>query len=185
MKEKYKYMLLRKLYRELGLSEIEKELNNAGIRYSSLIDNNINKSYFNIMNNVDEDNLSDDMKYKYIEFFSKSVEQLCSNEVEPLIDKFIDNTYKQLLFKNNNQNGMYYGPINDNYWAPSDAIVLGLFYAEFDIEEGNFDYLYDKQEEIICNIINRIQYQNAQNANLKVAVIKYNEFTEKYVKPKM
>ena len=83
------------------------------------------------------------------------------------------------MFPNVEEKFYFYGPINYNYVAPRDSIVLGFNYREFDIPEENFDELHSKQEDYICDLLNYIQEKLAPQAGYNVAVLKYNEISKK------
>lgn len=183
MQEKYKFMFLRKIYKELNLNEIEIELLNNGIK--TILHDEDNKtnnlwmnmtSYFSLENNVYENQLPEELKEKYRFYFSLPLEQLCSNEMEIEVYNFLNQTYKLLLFPNIDENHVFYGPLDYNYIAPRDAIVLGFNYSEFEIIEDNFDEIHNKNDSLICDTLNYIQRQLAAQHKLKIAVIKYNEF---------
>lgn len=185
MKERYKYEFLNFLFKKLRLDVIENELKKNGI---SCIDADISglypdlSKYFSLVNNVDISRLSDDMKDKYKYYFSLSHQEIIDKGLQEEVNKFLEDSYKLILFPNIKENFFFYGPINYNYVAPRDSIVLGFNYCEFNIPEENFDELHFKQESYVCNLLNFIQEKLAPQVGYNVAVLKYNEISKKKIK---
>lgn len=184
MENNYKYFVFKYIYEKLGLNEIEKNLIEKGIKYldfyreESEIYKNISK-FFTLKNHVNIELLNEEEQEFFKSKFSLPIEDIISNSnLLNEINDFIEKTYKKVLFPNIEENHYYYGPINMNYVAPRDSIVLGFEYYEFNIEE-NFDQVYDNQQEIICDTLNEIQFNLAKKIGTVVSVIKYNEFYEK------
>ena len=174
MEERYKYEFLKFMYEKLKLDVIEKEIEKNGISY---IDADISglypdlSKYFSLVNNVDISRLTKEMKDKH--------EEIVSNNLQNEVNEFLENSYKLVLFPNVEEKFYFYGPINYNYVAPRDSIVLGFNYREFDIPKENFDELHPKQEDYICDLLNYIQEKLAPQAGYNVAVLKYNEISKK------
>lgn len=180
MKEKYKYLIFRKLYQQLSLNKIEQKLVNNGV---AGINNDGFSKYFCLLNEIYEEQLPANYIEQYKKYFSLPMEQLLSKELENVLDNFLEQTYRYLLFKKIDEDYLYYGPVNDNYVAPTDAIVLGLCYEEFNInDDESFDQKHKIQEDLICDICNNIQFDLANRVNKKIAVITYNEYSLKYIK---
>lgn len=182
MSEKYKYMFLKYIYEKLDLKSIESNVEQQGINF---LDYKIEglfpeiSKYFNLANSVDDSRLSPDLKEKYNDYFSLPIETLNEEKNRNEIFDFLEKTYKLMLFPNIEENFCFYGPINYNYVAPRDCVVLGFNYYEFDIEENNFDKIYENREEFICDQLNYIQEVLSEKAGINVAVLKYNEFVKK------
>ena len=164
---------------------IEKEIEKNEISY---IDTDISglypdlSKYFSLVNNVDISRLTKEMKDKYEYYFSLSHEEIVSNNLQNEVNEFLENSYKLVLFPNVEEKFYFYGPINYNYVAPRDSIVLGFNYCEFNIPEENFDELHSKQDGYICDLLNYIQERLAPQAGYNVAVLKYNEISKKKIK---
>ena len=178
MKEKYKYMFMRYIYNKLGLKQIENNLNVGGIKTLDLESDGISK-YFRIVNEIDEDSLTGNLKEKYNYYFSLTIDELMKPELEHELAHFFESTYKILLFPKINSMYVHYGFFNDNYIAPRDSVVLGFYYNEFDLDDSDFDNIHFKNDTLIANNLNYIQSVLGPNAKMKVAVIKYNEFSVK------
>lgn len=178
MKDKCKYMFLRYIYNKLGLKEVENNLSEGGIIDLNLESSDISK-YFRIVNEIDEDALTVELRKKYNYYFSHSIEKLCGSAMEKELFAFFEENYSQLFFPKVDDKYIYYGTINSNYMAPRDSIVLGFYYNEFDIQDENFDEKHFQNDVLICDNLNFIQYVLGPKFNMKISVIKYNEFSLK------
>lgn len=182
MSDKYKYMFLNYLYKKLNLKEIEKiyiqnEINHIDVEVEGLY-TDISK-YFSLVNKVDESRLTEDQMKQYNYYFSLPIEKLLSDELLNKVLKFIESTYKIMLFPNIEENHCFYGPLNYKYLAPRDCVVLGLNYYEFDINSDDFDKTHSKREAIICDTLNYIQEELANSIGMNIAVLRYNEYSKK------
>lgn len=175
MNDKYKYMFMKYLYNKIGLKEVENRLLSSGIKTLDFGSYDISK-YFTLVNRVNYMALTGNLKEKYDYYFSLSIEELCSSSMQDELNKFFDETYKILLFPNVDDKYVYYGPINYNYMVPRDSIVLGFYHNEFDLDGDNFDEEHFMNEQLICDNLNFIQYELGPKINMKIAVIKYNEY---------
>lgn len=182
MEERYKYEFLKFLYEKLKLNTIEKKLESAKI---SCINDGVSglyseiSKYFSLVNKVDTSRLTSEMQDKYKYYFSLSHQEIIDNGLQEEMNKFLEDSYKLILFPNIKEKFVFYGPINYNYVAPRDSIVLGFNYCEFSVSNENFEEEHSRQENFICDILNYIQESLAQQAGLNVAVLKYNEFSKK------
>lgn len=185
MEERYKYEFLKFLYEKLKLNAIEKKLESAKI---SCINDGVSglyseiSKYFSLVNKVDTSRLTSEMQDKYKYYFSLSHQEIINNGLQEEMNKFLEDSYKLMLFPNIKEKFVFYGPINYNYVAPRDSIVLGFNYCEFNIPEENFDELHSKRKAYVCDLLNYIQEKLAPQAGYNVAVLKYNEITKKKIK---
>lgn len=177
MKEKYKYMFMRYLYKKLDLKKIEDKFILNGIKFRNLGDDEISKCFL-LLNDVDDSGLNDKLKEKYNYYFSLSIEELCTPLIENELLTFLEETYMVLLFPKGEDDYIYYGPLSYNYMAPRNSIVLGFYYKEFDIEEQNFEDIHFQNDVLICDSLNYIQNVLGPKANITVSVLQYNEFCE-------
>lgn len=184
MENNYKYFAFKYTYEKLGLKEIEEELLAKGIQCldfqneESSLYRSISK-FFVLKNNVDIKELTSEEQELFKQYFTLPVNDIVNNpSLLNEINSYIEKTLQRVLFPKIEENHLYYGPINMNYVAPRDSIVLGFEYYEFKIEE-NFDEAYVSQQRIICDALNNIQFNLAAKMGCQVSVIKYNEFYEK------
>ena len=155
MEERYKYEFLKFLYEKLKLNAIEKKLESAKI---SCINDGVSglyseiSKYFSLVNKVDTSRLTSEMQDKYKYYFSLSHQEIINNGLQEEMNKFLEDSYKLILFPNIKEKFVFYGPINYNYVAPRDSIVLGFNYCEFNIPEENFDELHSKRKAYVCDL---------------------------------
>ena len=95
------------------------------------------------------------------------------------VTEFLEETYRLVLFADTKAKYLYYGPVNDKYLAPTDSVVLGFNYIEYyNNEEDYFEQIHFQKESEINDLLNRIQDEIGPKCGIKVAVIKYNEFSK-------
>lgn len=172
----YKYMFFKKLYDSLNLKEMEQRLENENIRSLNVISSDKYEpisNYFFLLNEVNIERLSQEQLQDFHLYFSKDINMLTKEE-EKKINGFIDETYSIVLFPDVDSKYVYYGPINDNYISPKDAITIGLYYNVF----GDYDDF--EVENKLADIINYIQFDLAKKINKKVSVIPFNQITLEY-----
>ncbi len=177
MEEKYDYLFVKYLYDKLSLDESEKKVEEKGIipYYADLEEN----KFFCILNKGNLERLSEDEKKK-LEFFGliNYTDIMQNANLKEDLYSFLENTYKKFYFDDTEEiTYNYYGPIDFEYMAPSDAIVLGFDYRKAVPEEEGilYDELLEKNDETICDELNHIQ-NSAEALGLKVAVIRRDEF---------
>ena len=88
----------------------------------------------------------------------------------------ISSSFAKVLFSDNAQGYLYYGPESSAYVAPSKAIAIGVYYDKYGFSSGNRLTLeeVDANEDVLCNVLNDIQKNNYDK--IMVAFIRYNEF---------
>lgn len=180
MENNYKFFAFKYIYEKLNMKSIEEKLSEEGIQsldyqnqeeemYKSI------SRFFVLKNHTDISSLTEEEKESFKKYFSIPIEMVLEDKrLLNEINEFILRTYQKVLFPKIEENHCYYGPININYVAPRDSIVLGFRYYEFNIDE-NFEEEHDRQQDIICDILNDIQFNLAQQLKITIAVIKYNE----------
>jgi len=179
MNEKYEKMFLVYIYELLELKKYEKNLKAQGIEKIEFTENVDLFEYFSLLN-TGEFNLFNEEEKKEFAFLScyELKDLISNNEIKQNFIEYMKKTYKKYFFFDvTGEEYVYYGNFSDEYMAPDDAIALGLNYKKFVGEKANEDYdiTLDKQDDIICDTINDIQYNKGPQKNIKVAVIKRNE----------
>lgn len=171
--DNYKYVFFKELYNSLKLKNLEQKLINENIKPLDIIEGDkykIISNFFFLLNDVNLENLSKKQLSKFYEYFSKDINLLSKHEMDEIID-FVRETYSLVLFPTTNQQYIYYGPINDNYICPRDAIAIGLYYNAF----GCYDDF--ELENKLASIINYIQFDLAKGSNYKISVIPFNQIS--------
>lgn len=167
----YKYMFFKELYDSLGLKGMEQKLLDEGIKSLDVVLDKkyaIISNYFFLLNDVNTETLTPEQLHHFHLYFSKDINMLTEQEINEA-KEFIKKTYSLLLFPNGNSGYVYYGPINDNYICPRDAIAIGLYYDAF----GDYDDF--EVENKLSDIINYIQFNLAKKINKKISVIPFNQ----------
>lgn len=179
MDEKYEYMFLMYLYKVLGLKNYEKILSDRKIEslgfntYEDLF------RYFSLLSKGDTEMFNDAEKSE-LEFLScyNLRELIADNALRNRYEAFINSTYKKYFFSNiTGKDYVYYGPVSYEYMVPDDAICLGLNYKRFGnlSEDVPYEKIMEEQDEVICEVINDIQFKTAKEVGMKVAVVKKDE----------
>lgn len=181
MNEKYEYMFLMYMYDLLGLKAYEIKLEKSGIKQMEYAENGDLFKYFSLLNKGDVEFLSEEEKHELeLLSFDNLGDFFTNDELRSRCESFLQKTYKKYFFSNlSGDDYVYYGPVDYNYMAPTDAIALGINYVKF---SGNAsgdmyeDTLFN-QECAVYRIINDIQENKGPSVGLKVAVIEQNEIT--------
>lgn len=171
--DNYKYIFFKYIYEKLKLKDVEKQLIEENVNSLNVVTDDkydIISKYFFLLNRVDIEKLSDEQLEKFHKYFSKDIRDFNEVETKEVI-QFIEETYSLMLFPDTTSKYVYYGPIDDNYICPKDAIALGLYYDAF----GDYDDF--ELENKLASIINYIQFDLTKNMNYKVAVIPFNQMT--------
>ncbi len=178
MIDSYRLLLFKYLYEKLNLKEFENNIEKNNINY--IINEKLMcgeekicyhyAKYFYLLNDININELNQE-ELKYLSDLNKEA------NIDNKISKFLETTYKKVLFSNQDSLEKYYGPINETYHVKGNYIVLGLKFEEY----GFVSRVIKKRKEIeninliIDNIIKKIE----DNKNYNVKVIKYNELFEK------
>lgn len=174
MNEKYEQMTLKFLYEILNLDMYEKKLIDGGVK--SLVSDERN-GYFSLLSSGNTDLFTDDEIEKLEAFEGMDIDEIFNDKVfkEKCID-FLRATYEKYYFQNVKGEYNCYGSYDYDHIAPDDAFVLGLNYFKF-IDNGIADYdkEIERQDGIVCDVINDIQFNVAEKLKLKVSVLKQTE----------
>lgn len=135
--------------------------------------------YFYIRNNLYEDRLSKEEK----EFLKQRTDEKKYN-LDKQAEEFIEKTYKKVIFEDILNNGekceVPYGPTSSGFFAPNDAVVIGLNYDEF-YREGLDGKTWKeqnlKQREFLRNLIKQMEQKFMRKLDSDVRIIKYNKFS--------
>lgn len=167
MKDKIRLVLFDLIYNELGLKTIEDEFKEKNIPHKEVVGYEGLEpisQYFFLNNDVFMDRLSQEE----IAFLNDGINSSDPAKMDSVYT-FLKQNKQRLLLPETNEPYLCWGPMSFEYMAPSDAIVLGFHTLEFTDEssEEKTNYIYDR--------LNYIQDRLAKDANMKVAVIIYNE----------
>ena len=166
----YRKLNLRLLDEKLRLEHIKSLPEEEGVYPIS--------EYFSLLNIGDSGEFDESEKQEYAFLFSKDLNTLLSEEWYSKAVNFIERTYQRFFHLNDEVKYVYYGPKNNSFMAPSDCIVLGLNYNKFDLpDDEHYDEELNRQDKVVCQISNYIQFELAKMYNIKLATLRYNEVT--------
>ncbi len=171
--DNYKYIFFKELYNALNLKSLERKLNDENVKFLDIVENDeysTISNYFFLLNDADLENLSEEQLKKFYTYFSKDINSLTTQELNT-IKEFIMETYPLILFPKTDSKYVYYGPANDNYICPRDAIAIGLYYNAV----GEYDDF--ELENKLSGIVNYIQFELTKGKNCKISVIPFNQFS--------
>lgn len=173
MEEKYEYMFFKYIYEKLNLKELDEKLSNEKVRLydAKNVDSRISP-YFGLLNRGSFETFTEEENKKATELLSHEYEELLTEPLYTKLKTFFDETYEKYFFNNNRSDYIYYGPVEIQFLAPSDAIALSINYTKFDTESEIF-----RKNEVLANVGNYIQEDLAEKVNMKLAVIIYDEFS--------
>lgn len=164
MNIKYEKLFFEFLYNKMGLSEFESRLVKDNVKpYAGLTEiPGLISKYFVLISQGSFDRFTEEEK-AYLEGIKEGDD----------VSEFLMNTYKKYFFDDSEFRYIYYGPSTYEYAAPSDSIVLGLYYTEFDFENNSNDEFLNNG--VVVDVANDIQDKSNETGEFKVAVITYNE----------
>lgn len=171
MDDKYKIVTLKYLYSLLDLKKYEKVLQDNNLE--SIIDSEDFK-YFTLLNDGDISLFNEDEENEFLSYDIYSIDEILSNNelLNKMID-FVKRTYTKYYFSDSKGEYIYYGGLDDENMVPDDAFALGINYkAKYD--EENYDERKEEVDGLISGIINDIQFTEAKEKNIKVAVVENN-----------
>ena len=172
MKDELKLLLFDIIYDKLGLSVIEKEMEENEIKPKE-IDNPseipLKSNYFFLKNDVTFDRLTSE-EIKELNSYYDDYKLNKQGSKEKLIN-FLDKNMLKLLLKNTDQEIVYWGPLTEDYMTSSDCIALAMHYIEFDNEKP----MSDDQADFLYERMNYIQDVLGPKGNIKAAILMYNE----------
>ena len=101
-------------------------------------------------------------------------------------ETFIEKTYPKVIFENVNHDNslcdINFGPDNQQYYAPNNAVVIGIRYDEFNLNglsDQEWDKLHEKQLDHLLDIISNLENNEILKSNLPLITIIYNEYSVK------
>lgn len=175
MNEKYQIMTLKYFYSILDLKKYEDILKNNG--FESIMEENDHFNYFSLLSNGDTELFTEEENNELMSFEKYSIEELLSNQ--ELLNKFFDliaKTYKKYYFSTSKGDYNYFSKMDIEHMVPDDAFALSLNYKIPYTDNEDLDEIREKYEGLLSKIINDIQFVAAPNQNIKLAVLKQNEY---------
>ena len=173
MDDKYRLVTLKYLYSLLDLKKYEKILEENNIE--SIMEGPNDFKYFSLLSDGDIAMFNEEEEKEFFSFDKYSIEEILANEeiLNKLID-FVKRTIVKFYFSNVKGEYLYYGGTSEECMAPDDAFVLGINYKINISDFDDYDVKREQVDEIIVKIINDIQFNEAKNKGIKVAVLENN-----------
>ena len=189
--EMKKYLLIYSVYNKLlvefliekyYLKEVDKELekrkdsfpevtSSEKDLYQSLSEGYL--KYFYLRNNIYIERLTNEqLNYLF------SIYQSNNLELTPQNRQFISDTYLKVILENPTEKGINinYGPDNIKYYKPSNSIIVGVRYNQFQnlsSDENTFSSLEDK----LHILTNFLEYRIKKESDIPFNIIEYNEYS--------
>ena len=188
----YKILLDKYLVNKLELDVYDQSIDDTGLKFMPVKKEDMdyyqyisamNLKYIYLRNNL------------YVEKLSKeNIDKILSLNINNLkkpskdIIKIIEDTYIDVIDVNIDKNitsMVRYGPDNDNYWFPSNELVIGIRHDDFadnGLGEGKeWEENNNKQTMFLIALIDEIKAKSMNVIKAKVNVVWYNDYTIKEV----
>ena len=186
----YYHMLNKYVISKLGLQEYDDALKNSPFNFVATSEENMDlyqslasdeMSYFYVRNNVYVERLTKEERR-----FLKARMEEANVELDDEMINVLDETMPKVISESTNleQQGMVnFGPLNKQYFAPSNSLVIGFRYDEFNNsgckDDDEWDVNHDNQREQLGRIIMDISTNSKDKFNVPLAIIEYNDFSVK------
>lgn len=183
----YRYYLTKYLEEKVGLSKFDKRIETSELSFVPVDEkemdfyqgfNRSNYKFIYLRNNIYIGNLSNEERNELCELIKSS--ELEYNEK---IGEFIGRTFKKAIFeksKDNDSININYGPISQSFFAPNDALIIGLRYDEYN-SNGMSDEEWDKNHDSQVAEINNLRKELALEVESKLSInchlLQYDEFS--------
>ena len=178
----YNKLLIEFLIEKYYLKEVDKELekrkdsfpevpSSEKDLYQSLSEGYL--KYFYLRNNIYIERLNNEqLNYLF------SIYQSNNLELTPQNRQFISDTYLKLILESPNEKeiNINYGPDNIKYYKPSNSIIIGVRYNQFQnihTDENTFSLLEDK----LHILTNFLEYRIKKEIDIPFNIIEYNEYS--------
>lgn len=184
----YRALFTEYIIDKLNLKSYDKKITESNLRFSQVNDesmdvyqyfSNNELNYFYIRNNIYLNKLSEDENSYLREKIKKQDIQLNKETVE-----FIEETYEKIIYEGNSEEHKgfltLYGPNSRTYMAPNDAVIIGVRYNEYDLQElsdKEWSDLNMKQMEFLYPFIKNMKEEIKENLKNSISIIQYNDFS--------
>ncbi len=132
--------------------------------------------YFYLRNNIYIERLSKEQINYLFEIYKSG-----SFKLDEQTEKFINDTYLNVILENKDEKGVNinYGPDNIKYYKPSNSIVVGVRYNQFEklsTNDDDFDSFASSEGQI--NILSSfLEHKIRSENNIPFNVIKYDDYS--------
>ena len=188
----YKILLDKYLVNKLELDVYDQSIDDTGLKFMPVKKEDMdyyqyistmNLKYIYLRNNLYVEKLSKENIDKILSLNTNNLKKPSKD-----IIKLIEDTYTDVIDVNINKNitsMARYGPDNDNYWFPSNELVIGIRHDDFadnGLGEGKeWEENNNKQTMFLIALIDEIKAKSMNVIKAKVNVVWYNDYTIKEV----
>lgn len=181
----YSNLLIQFLIKKYHLLDVDKELEKRADSFPevSSLDKDLYQQlsegylkYFYLRNNIYIERLTkEQLSYLFSIYQSGNLKLTSQHE------KFISDTYLNVILENKNEKGVNvnYGPDNLKYYKPSNSIVIGVRYNQFQNlsnDENSFSSFASSEGKIQI-LANFLEYKVKQESDIPFSVVKYDDFS--------
>lgn len=183
----YNKLVIDYLDKHLKLSDFDNHFKNDELNYIKVNDNDMDiyqylssgfLNYFYVRNNIHLERLDND-EYNFLINKLLNVDDSLDEKSELFIDKTIKKVLSESL---DGEYEINYGPSNSKFYAPTNSLVIGFRYDEFN-NEGVSDEVWDnnheKQIDDIFQTFLDLEIQAETFKLMPVKIIQYNEYSVK------
>ena len=190
--DKEKYLLYRKLFTEyiiekLNLKKYDEEIEQSKLNFIPVEEKDMDiyqyfscdvLKYFYIRNNLYIEKLDEHS----IELLDKKIKNKYY-ELDESARNIIEKTYKDILFKDEIEgfkNYVFYGPNTTSFSAENKAVVIGVRYDEFNLNnmsDKEWGNNYEQQQLWLQLMLAKLNVKSEEILQNSVAIIKYNEYS--------
>lgn len=186
----YYNWLLKYLCQELNLKKYDNLLLNSELRFKTVSLENMDiyqylsfndLKYFYVRNNLYLDNLSNE-EINILINYSINHDYDYNEEKK----NFVKSTYQKVIFDDilgdNSVISINYGPESESFFAPNNAVVIGLRYDELyniGMTDDEWDELHDLQIDELINIMSLFNEETKNKLSAPHQIIMYNDFSIK------
>lgn len=181
----YNNLLIQFLIKKFHLLEVDRELEKRSDSFPEVPSSEKDfyqhlsegyLKYFYLRNNIYVERLTkEQLNYLF------SIYQSGNFDLTPQNEQFISDTYLKIILENPDEKGVNinYGPDNLKYYKPSNSIIIGVRYNQFNNilnDEHTFDSFASSEGQISI-LSNFLEYKVKQETDIPFSVIKYDDYS--------
>lgn len=184
----YYQLFLKYLINQLDLKSFDEKIKQSNLQFQKIklvedmdIYQYLSSSYldyFYVHNNVSLNHLTDLEKEELKEILGLNHEEITSLE-----ENFILRTYQKCMLENKEETGemLNYGPPALQFYKPSNAIIIGFRYDEYeddlDQTDEEWDVINDKRQEWLEKFLETMEQGIDSKLPIPVRIIWYDEYS--------
>ena len=195
--EKSEYMKIYNIYRKFyteyiiekfNLKKYDSQISESNLKFEVLEEKRLDiyqyfssdiLKYFYVRNNIYVERLSEEHKKFLLEKFEKK-----DFKYDEKTKEIIKNTYRDIIYEgdidNKKKATISYGPESAPFFAPKDAIVIGVRYDKaknIKLFTDNQDGIITKQTEFLFSILNTMNKKFNEASSVPTSIIRYDDYS--------